>query len=114
MAKNASSTALVEGIRGRERTMKQTMKPIARMSESAIAPPKLQCTFSKVQQKSVARKKKLVSCLICVPRLGQRAPPAPSRPGEPRAARREPPPCALPASRRALQPAQELGELLDP
>src|SRR5579859_8194630 len=95
MAKNASSTALVEGIRGRERTMKQTMKPIARMSESAIAPPKLQCTFSKVQQKSVARKKKLVSCLMCLP-------------GHAR------PACALPASRRQLQPAQELGELLDP
>ena len=37
------------------------MKPSARMSESASWPPKLQCTFSNVQQKSVARKKKLVT-----------------------------------------------------
>ena len=42
------------------------MKAIARTSESASAEPKVQCTFSKVQQKIVARKKKLATFLMSV------------------------------------------------
>ena len=86
-APKASRIALVRGSRGRETAMNVAMNPSASRSESASWPPKLQCTFSKVQQKSVARKKKLVT-----------------RPATPRPAPDSPPPTA--------STVDEVGELL--
>ena len=69
-APKASRIALVRGSRGRETSDERSDEPEREQVGERELPPKLQCTFSKVQQKSVARKKKLVTRLM---------PPAPPR-----------------------------------
>src|SRR5581483_10413060 len=71
--KKPSSVTLVAGMRGRDRIAYEARKRIASTSAIPTEPATFQCTFSNVQQKIVARKRKLVTFLMPQPRLSASA-----------------------------------------